>query len=275
MAQEYCHVGKLDMDFLRQLLFGAAKWRWSCGVFLGYITLVIVPVALWLDYPRWIGLSIAATATVLGTCLRWWSASFRGHADSLLRNNDLLSIGHPHDPELESHIMATHPRIVRRAQRNEVEEEPYHDAQGSPSPNLLVERMRESAWWTEKLATKARKWSYGFGCAVAIVVPVSFVSADSMEVRAYAMAILIIVLVDIFHLGFQYGQLAKSCSKAFSSLHTLLARSDLTEREALIETSGYQAARDTGPLIPGWIWLFSRCGLQRAWAPLSATDEEG
>lgn len=265
----------VDVDSLRQALFGAAKWRWGSGVFLGYVAVIIVPVTLWLDYPRWIGLSVAATTTVLGTCLRWWSASFRGHADSLLRDIDLSSIGHPRDPKLESNIMAAHPRIVRRARGKEAESERYHRAQGSPSPSLLTERMSESAWWTEQLATRAKQWSYALGCAVATMVPISFVAADDIEVRAYAMAILVIVLVDMFHLAFQYGQLASSCARTSSSLDALLSRSDLAEREALIEAGKYQSARDAGPLILNVIWLLYRRDVQDAWERRSAMRVEG
>lgn len=258
-------VSSPDVDRLRQALFATAKRRWGSGVLLGYIAVVTVPVALWLDHPRWVGLSMAAAMSVLGICLRWWSASVRGYADRLLRANDLLSIGQPRDPVLDSDIMAAYPRLVRRVRRKRAKDEPYHTAKGTPSTELLVKRTRESAWWTDKLATKAKKWSYGLACVVAILVPVSFVSAASVEVRAYAMAILAVVLVDTLHLGYQYGRLAKSCEGAFHSLTTLLDRADLTERQALIEVGAYQSARDAGPLIPSWIWWWSRSDEQEAW----------
>ena len=267
-------VVEVDVDRLRKALFGAAKWRWGTGVILGHTAVIVVPVALWLDHPRWIGLTIAATMSVLGTVLRWWSESVRGDADRLHRANEMCSIGQPTDPVLVSDIMVTYPRLVCRIPRKKNEDDPYFEAQGDPSTDLLVLRLRESARWTEKLATKAKRLSYFFGCISAIAISASFVAANSVEVRAYAMAICAIVLVDIFHLGSRYGNLAASCARAYSRLDTLHGNADLTEREALIEANSYQSARDAGPLIPGWIWWLSRKDLQAAWKPLSTVHEE-
>ena len=262
-----------DGDGLWKALFRAAKWRWGWGLGLGYVAAVAVPLAIWLDLPRWMGLSLAAATTVLGSGLRWWSALFRLHADSLLRDYELSSIGHPRDPVLASHVLATHRRIVGKAARRETGGTPYHEARGDASPDLLVDRMRESAWWTEKLASKAMRWSYALACVSILVVLVSFVSAGSVGVRVHAMAILLVVLVGILQLGWQYGQLAKTGARAFSALDALLVKRDLTEREALMEVSKYQAARDAGPLIPDWLWRLSRRDLQDAWTLLSATRE--
>ena len=275
MATENCAGTGPDDDGLRQALFSAAKWRWGWGLGLGYVAAVAVPLAIWLHVPRWIGLSLAAATTVLGSGLRWWSASFRLHANSLLRDYELSSVGHPRDRVLSSHILAAHPRIVRKAARPGVERTPYHEARGHASTELLVGRMRESAWWTEKLASKAMNWSYALGCVAILLVLVSFASAGSVGVRVHATAILLVVLVGILQLGWQYGQLAKTSGRAFSTLDALLVKCDLSEREALMEVSKYQTARDAAPLIPDWLWRLYRRDLQDAWTLLSASHEGG
>ena len=262
-------VVELDMERLRKVLFDAAKLRWGTGVVLGHMAAVVVPAALWFDYSRWTGLTVAAAMSVLGTLLRWYSESVRGNADRLHRAYELSSTGQPIDPALTSDLMAAYPRLIGRIRRMK-NDGPYYDAKGDPSIQLLVSRLRESAWWTDKLAATAKRLSYYFGCIVAITILVSFVVvADSVEVRAYAMVICAIVVVDIFHLGWRYGNLSAACARAYSRLDALHGKAGLTEREAITEANGYQSARDAGPLIPGWIWKLSRKKLNAAWRPLS------
>ena len=261
-------VVELDIERLRKALFDAAKRRWGAGVVLGHMAVIVVPAALWFDCPRWIGLTVAATMSVLGTLLRWYSESVRGNADRLHRAYELCSMGQPIDPALTSDLMAAYPRLVSRIRRMN-DDGPYYDSEGDPSIELLVSRLRESAWWTDKLAAKVKKLSYFFGCIAAIAILASFVVPDSVEVRAYAMAICVIVVVDIFHLGWRYGNLSAACARAYSRLDALHGKAGLTEREAIAEASGYQSARDAGPLIPGWIWKLSRKKLNAAWRPLS------
>lgn len=267
------NIKEADLDRLCQALFNLAKLRWGIGITIGVLAVLVAPTAFLLDFPRWIGLTVAATMSAVGFGLRWWSEYVRGDANKLLTANDLASVSHPLDRTLIANICAKYVRLVSKIPREKKEDRPYAEAVGDPSTELLIARLRESAWWTAQLASKVKMLICVPSCLAALAMLVSFVAADSMSLRTYAMSICAIILLDMAYLGSRYSRLSRGSERSFLRLSAMLDGARVSEREALIGASQYQLERDSGPLIPSWVWCRWRPSLNAAWGPLSRRTE--
>ncbi len=254
----------------------AAKLRWEIGMVIGCLAVLIVPITIYFDFKEiWPGAIIATVLSITSKLLRWWSDSFRGNADLLHRANELCTgIGHPVDRAMIADIRSRYPRFIDKAQKREENQGDYYETSGNPSPRLLVTRLRESAWWTTKLAATAKKSIYGGASVALLFVSVSVILADTMLVRAYVFAVSGVILVDMLYLGIRFGKLETDCNTSFKYLDALLDRSDLSDRRAVISAANYQIVRGTGPLVPDWLWKWRRCQLQAAWKPLSMSRRQ-
>ena len=262
------------IEKLAQVLFGSAKRRWGWALGLGYAAIGVVPVALLLEGEKWLALTSAAVVSLGSAALRWWSEAVRGDADRLHRMHDILvGLGHPLDREVIADVEARYSRLIARKGTVCPSPWPYFDAAGLPSSRLLVVNMRESSWWTAQLADTAKRIVY-VAASVATVVPVCFVLADSMLVRAYGITICLVVLMDLFHLGVRYGHLSTACIRAFSELGNLAKDDKLSERQALLAATHYHFVRRGGPLIPQWLWQRRRERLNAVWVPLRLGEQD-
>ena len=169
-------------------------------------------------------------------------------------------------------IRFRYPGFIDKAQKKEKNQGDYYETDGNPSPRLLVTRLRESAWWTAKLAETAKKSIYGGAFVALLFASLSVILADTMLVRAYVFAISGVILVDMLYLGIRFGKLETDCNSSFKYLDELLNNSSLSDRRAVISAANYQIVRSTGPLVPDWLWKWRRFQLQAAWEPLSMKD---
>lgn len=264
-----------NLNGLRSVLFTTAKWRWGTGVIIGYLAILIMPFVIYFDFQdKWLGAVVAAVLSIIGKLLRWRSDLIRGDADRLHRANELCTgIGHPADRTMIADIRSRYPRFIEVSQKKEKDQNEYYEEGGTPSPNLLVAQLRESAWWTGRLAATAKQIICTLAF-VALAISLSVIFADSISARVYGLAICIIILTDMFYLGFRYKQLEKDCTDAFRDLDHLKNRCDLTIQQAAISAANYQIVRGTGPLIPDWLWRCRQSKLQAAWEPLSMVQSE-
>ena len=270
----YNDMEEAELRRLHQALFDTAKLRWGIGMTIGVLAIIVAPAAFLFDYPRWIGLTTATTMSAIGFGLRWWSEYVRADADKLLTTTDLISAGFPPDNILVASVRAKYVRIARKTSQEERREGgPYNEATGDPSIELLVIRMRESAWWTAQLAAKARTLICIPGCLAALAILVSYVAADSISLRTYAMSICVVILLDMLYLGSRYGRLSKGSEMSFSRLSMLLNDAGASEHEALVEAVQYHSKRDSSPLVPTWVWCLWRSSLNCAWMPLSTVHK--
>ena len=264
-----------NLNGLRSVLFTTAKWWWGTGVIIGYLAILIMPSVIYFDFQdKWLGAVVAAVLSIIGKFLRWRSDSIRSSADRLHRANELCTgIGHPVDRAMIADIRSRHPEFIKMAQKKEKDQNEYYEESGTPSPGLLVAQLRESAWWTGRLAGTAKQLIYTL-TFVALAMSLSIIFADSIAVRIYGLAICIIILADMFYLGFRYKKLEEACTDAFQDLNHLRNRCDLTIQQAVISAANYQIVRGTGPLIPDWLWRCRQSKLKAAWEPLSMVQRQ-
>ena len=264
-----------DIDGLRRVLLGAAKLRWGWSVGIGYSAVFVAPIALLFDSERWAVLALAAIVSFVAVALRLWSEAIRDDTDRIHRAYDILmGLGQPPDPAMIEGIKSRHSREADKVKVLDRPKYPYFDATGKPSANLLVENLRQSAWYTSQLAAAAKR-KVNMAAIAASVVPFSFILSDSMLMRAYGITICLVVLIDIFQLGSKYGRLSIACNEAFLELRVLRKRGELAERDALLAATNYHFVRRMGPLIPEWLWWKQRENLNAGWESLLKGERRG
>ena len=252
----------------RKTLFSAAKKRWVGGVIIGYLVILAVPASFFFEFPRWIGAIVAALLSVSSTLLRGWSDSIRGDAEKLHRANQLCrGIGHPIEPAMIAKFQYRYSHLAKSAKEHDTKQVEYYESSGDPSPHLLISMLRESAWWTARLAEKAKNVIY-MGAAVGLLISLAIFLSDSTAVQFYGVAICAVVLTDLFYLGYRYGKLHLGSDAAFRKFDSLLG-TNISEGKAIVAATNYHVVCGTGPLVPDLLWKRQQKKLQDAWVPLS------
>lgn len=260
----------LALNGLRSVLFSSAKKRWFGGVIIGYLAVFVVPISVSLEAPTWIGATVAAALSIAGRLARAWSDSIRGDAEKLHRANELFrGIGHPIEPKTIADLRFRYSDLQKLIEKQEREQEEYHETRGEPAPRLLSSMLRESAWWTAHLAKKARNFTCVAGAVGFFIVIVVLVMLGSIQDRVYGAAICAVILVDLFNLGLRYERLREGCLSAFRIFDDFRNRNVISERDAFVAALNYYVARGSAPLLPDWLWRKYRSKLNNAWLPLS------
>lgn len=272
MCAETVRLDLAELDGVRGCLFSVAKARWSLALSCSYLAILTVPTFVLgiSTSPRWVGPVVAAAFAVAARLLQWWSDTARGDAETLHRQSEYArGIGLPVDAATVAKIKAKHSSLENtwRSRRNDGGE--FYEIEGDPSPMLLTMMMRESAWWTQQLALKARKLIIGTAAVLTVGAILLLATVDtsatgtSIPFKLYASAVCIIVSLDMFYLGVRYAMLGSSAKEAFSLLDALVPKTD--EKKVIVAAGTYQIARLVGPLIPDWLWRWHRDKLQRIW----------
>lgn len=261
-----------ELEAVRGRLFAIAKARWGLALLCSYLAILTVPAFVLgvSDSPRWLAPVFAAAFAIAARLLHWWSDTVRGDAETLHRQNEYArGIGLAVDAATVATIKARHgfPRKMRQAPKNDAGE--YYELEDEPSPRFLALMLRESAWWTQQLATKAGNVIFrttviiGGGSIVWVAITIPNEPISSTSFMLYALAVCAIVSLDLFSLGVRYQALSSSAEEAFSRLRAL--EFEENERKVIVAAGNYQIARQAGPLIPGWIKWWYRDKLQRIW----------
>jgi len=184
----------------------------------------------------------------------------------LHRANELYrGIGYPTAPSTISDLHHRYSHLTRLAEKRQKEQASYYEDDGEPSAALLVSMLRESAWWTSRLAATMRNWIWAIA-VLGLVAPVTVLLLDvDRVVRIYGALACAVMLMDLFHLGWRYGRLRADSNLSFNALDQA-HRAGTTERNALILATAYQLTRASGPLLPDWLREKQRKRLQDAWS---------
>ena len=268
-----------DLHQLRSWVYSRAKLWWGFGVTLGYLAIVAVPVAWLVVGQEYTGPLVAVSLAILGRVCIWKSESHRKDAEWTNRAVEFYrGIGLEVDATKLADLRSKYSR-KQRSQSDSVNNDEYYEASGIPSPSLLIEMARESAWWTEQLAKKASKLVFLI-MSVLVLGTVLTIAVGGLEVgdetattilseifrRAYWLAIFFMILLDTLSLGLKYNQLGVAAKESMEKLTALLDRVDEQSVPKLMTTvSDYQSARKEGPPIPDWFMRYHANSLQRVW----------
>lgn len=261
-----------ELNGIRGCLFSVAKSRWGCALCCSYLAIVTVPAILLVipSLPRWTAAVVAAFFAIAARVLHWWSDTVRNDAERLHRQNEYArGIGLAVDASTVATIKARYSRLEEKWAARQFAEAEYYESDGNPSPRLLASMLRESAWWTQQLAIKAGGliiFTATFSTAVSMLLLATVVpnaTGSSTSFTLYALAVCIIVSLDLFYLGSRYKTLSSSSKEAFTQLDALKSESD--EKTVLIAAGNYQLARQAGPMIPDRLKRWHHVKLQRIW----------
>ena len=254
-----------DLDGLRSILFSSAKTLWGTGLVAGYSAILVVPSFALFQFPRWPGAIVALLLVAGGMALRAWSDAIRGDADALHRANELSrGLGYPVPPRMVSDLHHQYSKLGSAARKRQRDQAEYYGADRSPSAALLAAMLRESAWWTSRLATTARNRIL-VAALIGLSAPVGVLLSDlDQVVRAYGALACGVMLVDLFSLGWRYERLRASSKRSFEAFDRV-DMEKIEDRDAIILAANYQIARASGPLVPDWLWKRQRKRLQEAW----------
>lgn len=257
-----------NLEGLRSVLFSSAKRWWFSGFVLGILAIIVVPLASVLDALKPIAPALAALLALLDKVLRSRADVIRGNADRLQRANELSrGVGFPINSAMVADVKYHYSRLAKVAEQQEAKQGEYYSASGEPSPPLLVTMLRESAWWTARLAGT-------MGYIIYIVAGIGFLASlmtlfvESASMRFYGMAICGILLTDLILLGWRYRRTESACASAFKRFDRLLD-GDVMERDAILAATDYHTVRSMVPLLPDWLWKMQRKKLQDAWLHLA------
>ena len=271
MSTPIAKSDSLRLGGWRHSLFSRAKFLWGFGLAYGYLAIVSVPLYLFLKGPTWIGPCSALGCAIVSRVLYFFSSKVHSDAQWLLRQTEFeRGLGWAIDSANLAALQSRYPRIRLEARGSKAEEEGYYEYSGPPSPLTLVKMLRESAWWSEQLATKATIW-VGFAsgivvsAAIAAVIAVARVEGSPIAPVFYALAVCLIVCLDTVFLAMRYRSSATLAKKCFDHMCALTKAGHVEDDRMLAAVGDYQLYRADRPLIPDWFKKVHEKTLQEIW----------
>ncbi len=269
-------VGRVELEGLLSALFSGSKWRWGLGVALEALAVLAGAACVLLSVAApWAGIAVTVVA-LAGSLLRWWADLWRRHAERLLRAKELRDgLEWPVDPKMFADIRATYASLTRRAETRQAEQSEFYDTTEAASPRRLLEMMRESTWWSERLARFAFQLSLALVALLIIaslyaglpVIQAFSGTADfSQLVSLYTALICLLFSCDLGRLFVGYAEFAAEARDAYSRLNSLASQPAPPEAAVLSVVLEYQFARAEAPPIPDWLWRRRRETLNQTWS---------
>lgn len=210
---------------------------------------------------------VSASARVAGDRLTWQS-------NAVLRRLDLHDgVGRPIDA-LEAADFLDSASWVTRRWAQSVEIEPYFGSAALPSPQRLVQNLRESAWWTKRLAQDMARagvfLTVGLVAAGALTLMAAIngllspAAADSAAPWLSA-GILFVISQSPYQASRRYASLRDGAEKAQERAAALLGARSVREADAIDLAAEYHLVRQCAPVIPTLWYNRRRSGLNRLW----------
>ena len=260
------------LDGLRYYAFRLAKVRWGLGLAGSYLAVLAVPIGLMVGLPQWVGPCVAVTLAVLGKSLQFWSERARVDAEWLLRQDEFVKgLGWTIDLPRFAALQSKYSGYGVEARHNDSEEGThYYAASGSPSPKLLVEMLRESAWWSQQLALKACKVATVVAVltvvvSLFVVVIVARTDAPTVLLTVYAIVVCLIVALDTVFVAVRYGSASSGARESFNRLDALACGGEVDDGLMIATVAEYQMSRSHAPFVPTTFKRFHENALQEIW----------
>lgn len=264
--------------------------QWCLGSALIADVLAAVAGVVGTSLPRLSG-QATITLAVLALIAAWvrrQSVRFADSAHDILRRLDLQdSLGRPIDPRTRADLIDEVPRLVQRlATRRNVQ--PYFGSSQQPGVRRLLENLRESAWWTKRLAGDMANTAGVFAAVLNGIAALTIVVAATGLIGSAAMSsashwvsavILFVIAQGPHHARARYAQLRDRARTVEEASDRLLASATPTESDALLVAADYHLARQGAPVIPTLWYEYRRPELNRLWdsvrAPTALTPVQG
>ena len=270
-------VGRLELEGLLSVLFSGSKWRWGVGIGLEALAVLAGAGCVLASFATpWAGIAVTVAA-LAGSLFRWWGNSWRRHAERLLRAKELRDgLDWPVASKMFADLRETYSSLAERAGARQAEQRDFYDTDDPVRPRRLLEMLRESTWWSERLARFALRLSI----ALVTVLVLLCLSAGLPLIEAlsgapphfaqlvslYTALISLLFACDLGRLLIGYGRFAADSRDAYGQLNALAAHPDPAESEVLSAVLDYQFARAEAPPIPDWIWRARGETLNQTWA---------
>jgi len=265
----------MELEGLLSAFFTVSKRRWGPGLALESLAVFAGAVSVILEFaPTWAGVATAATALV-GSLLRWRADVLRSYAEELLRAKELRDgLGWPVDRKRYADLRADHSSLAKLANFRQEEQSNFYETDEPVGPRRLVQMLRESTWWSERLARFCFWLTLGLVILLVIVSLYAFPFAESFTgvpleadqlVSLYTSLICLVFSGNVARLIFGYNSLSTAARDAYERLDSLADQSDLSGATALSIVMTYQFVRSAAPPIPDWVWRLRRTALNEAW----------
>jgi hypothetical protein len=226
--------------------------------------------------PAWAdraGLALVLLA-IVAALARIAGSRFVEAANDIRRRLDLEEgLGRRVDPIVAIDLVDDAPGWIRR--RAMVgDEEPYFESSAPPSARRLVENVRESSWWTKRLAGDMVWFAAALTVSFGIVVVLMLMAAlqgtmDAATAKSLApwmqAAIVFLVAQGPVQAWRGYASLRGGAGKAQDRAGELL-KGQPTEAEAVELAADYHLIRRTAPVIPTLWYNWRRADLNTRWA---------
>src|SRR5690606_10204978 len=129
-----------------------------------------------------------AVLALVAAWVRRQSARFADSAHDILRRLDLQdSLGRQIDPRTAADLIDDVPRLVQRLATSR-DVQPYFGSSEQPGVRRLLENLRESAWWTKRLAGDMAKTTGVFAAVLNGIAALTLVLAATGVVGSAAMS---------------------------------------------------------------------------------------
>lgn len=270
-------IDQVELEGLLSAFFTSSKNMWTWAVALSVVAILsgVGTAAFYPQPPWWIGVPTGLFA-FLGTALRWRSDSLRTIGEELLRGKEFRDgIGRPLDAKRIADLKEDYSHFSTTAARRQAEQDNFYDTLEPLGPARLVEMLRESSWWTERLArrgkTLATATSLALGASCLYALPLgTLVSgiplAGSSLISFYTGLIGLFFTGDLARLIAGYAELSANARSSYRTFDALSGDDQVSLEDVLIAAFGYQLSRSQAPPIPTWLWRWRRGTLNALWA---------
>lgn len=259
---------------LSRMQFSVAQWCLAAALFADVAALVVGVVgatsparAGWATLGLVVLAFVAAQARAIGD-------RYSGRANEILHRLDLQEgLGRPMEPIIIADLIDDTPPFVQRwAMRGE--DDPYFGSTQPISPQRLVENVRESSWWSKRLAGDMASAASVLGAALAVVGILTLLAAvgglmseDAARNSAPWLSggILLLISQSPLQARRRYVELRDGAARIQERAHGLLQSGPVNETNALEIASDYHLVRQCAPVIPTAWYNRRRDTLNNLW----------
>ena len=279
-----------DVERLRRL--GGAHFKlsngWATSVTVAQLSAIIVGAVPGIRdaLGQWTPLLLLALA-YLTALSRAVADRHKGRGDTALRQVEIADgLGRKIDPGALADALDDASPLVRWMAERERRDQPYFASTLPPSPARLVANVRESAWWTKRLAGDLRAiefWKVGVIVAAGLLVlraatlppsrtPAASIPISQDLVELATAAVLFFLTQGPLRRAGEYGALRDGASRVEQHAASLARTGTITDAGALELAHEYQIARKGSPLVPTMWWRLRQRRLNALWKEGAASD---
>lgn len=258
---------------LAHCLDDESKLFWGCSFALNGLAAFLGAVTLFLpEYSISMGF-ISVILLLTSFCFDMMFDLSRSKSQEFRRKLDLQDgLGQLIPPHEVVDTFAKCQKFTKRRIRTDSSDSKYFGSQELPGPRRLLQNIRESAWWSNRLARLMRNTLIviivftivsALACSISALASANLISSKHLQlypiIAQFVCAILTsLVSLNLIKLAFAYHSFAASSHKCFLAADGLLARPSIQKYQAISVAYEYFIERGTSPVLPTWLWKLHR-----------------